>query len=79
MSVLIAAPPPEQFYTLQQAAEKYLFPSAHALRMYLVRHPEIVPVRYRTVNKRYGKGNERVLTESDMARLRAAIFKEPVK
>lgn len=69
MSVL-AIEPLEDLYPLKQAARKCGFPSADALRMYLVRHPEIaVEDRYR----RAGRKTERLLSDSEIRRILAEV------
>lgn len=70
MSVL-AIEPLEDLFTLKQAAAKLAFPSADALRMYLARRPGLVGERYRRV----GRSWERLLTESEIRKLRAQVVK----
>ena len=73
MSVL-AIDPLEDLYTLRQAAKKLGFPSRDALRMYLVRHPGLVEDRFR----RIGSSFKRLLTESEVLRLRAMVVKNEI-
>lgn len=80
MSVAIAEPAAtpsglERKYTLTQAAELLGFPSAHALRMYLKRRPDLVTPTYR----RAGRSLIMLLTTADVLLIETAISGTPVK
>ena len=73
MSVL-AIEPLEDLFTLREAARKLGFPSRDALRMFIVRHPGLVEDRFR----RIGRSWKRLLTESEVRRLRDTVVKSEV-